>query len=274
MIIPTLNEEATIPFLLRDIQAQSKISIEVVVVDCKSKDNTRKIVRAIKKSAKLSVLLILSDKKGPAYQRNLGAQKAHGEYVVFLDADARLPVRFFETLEEKIKENPGFLYTTYLASFDQGAKQDVLLLDTTNVLLEVVNTIGRPFAAGTSIIADRHVFLCVGGFNTELYMAEDHDFVQRARKAGVTMRVLPEPVVYFSMRRPKQIGYLKFLTQYSISGLQTFFGKEQKKAPFAYPMGGDLYKDTHESRWDISDIRTIREFAKKAARSIGISFSK
>jgi len=139
VVIPTLNEERSIPLLLRDILAQSYLSVEIVVIDCKSTDNTKKEVLAVGRRSPIKITFISSDKKGPAYQRNLGAQHAQGQFLIFLDADSRLPGYFFTILEQQIQKHPGFLYTTYLASFDPHATQDILLLDTTNVLLEVVN---------------------------------------------------------------------------------------------------------------------------------------
>ena len=272
VIIPTLNEERALPLLLHDIYSQRFQSLEVIIVDAHSKDKTKEKVLKIAQTHPY-VHLYSAIKKGPAAQRNQGAKKAKGTYLLFFDADARLPKDFFKVLSQEIEKNPSFLYTTYLASYDH-ARQDTVLLETTNVLLEVVNTVGRPFASGTSIIIDRHVFLRLGGFDTTLKLAEDHELVQRVRKAGVLMRILQRPVIYFSMRRPKQIGYLKFLTQYTVSGMQTFFGKQDQVVPFEYPMGGDLYNGKKKDDLNITDIEQIKKFAHKAARSVGIEKSK
>ena len=78
VVIPTLNEELFLPNLLEDFKKQKVKNFEIIVVDAKSKDKTRKIVKSFKQSLKIK--LFLSNKKNVAYQKNLGAKKAKGRY--------------------------------------------------------------------------------------------------------------------------------------------------------------------------------------------------
>src|SRR5687768_16358333 len=84
IIIPTYNEDRNIERHLRSIKAQSYPNCEAIVVDDGSIDNTVALAKKYtskvfpRKHAERSV------------QRNFGASKAKGQYVVFLDADMEL----------------------------------------------------------------------------------------------------------------------------------------------------------------------------------------
>jgi len=93
VIIPTLNEEKYIPRLLSDLSVQNFTSFEVIVVDGSSDDKTldrvsEKIGLFKEKGIKLSILT--TKRISAPYQRNAGAKKAKGEYIVFFDADVRI----------------------------------------------------------------------------------------------------------------------------------------------------------------------------------------
>ncbi|MEK7450375.1 MAG: glycosyltransferase [Patescibacteria group bacterium] len=94
-IITTRNEESNIDACLRSITAQSYGNIEIIVVDNNSQDKTKKIANKYTK---------LVFDKGPerSAQRNFGAQRAKGDYLLFLDADMVLTPKVIEECVNKI----------------------------------------------------------------------------------------------------------------------------------------------------------------------------
>ena len=99
VIIPTLNEELFLPNILQDFKKQKVKNFEIIVVDAKSIDKTRKIVESFKQSLKIK--LFLSNKKNVSYQKNLGAKNAKGKYLLFIDADSRVKNKFIKLLKKK-----------------------------------------------------------------------------------------------------------------------------------------------------------------------------
>src|SRR5258706_4031142 len=87
VVIPALNEEKFLPKLLASLAAQTVKDFEVVVVDGSSKDKTVTVARSFaKKLPKLQV--VVSKVASLPLQRNLGAKKTTGEWLIFIDADS------------------------------------------------------------------------------------------------------------------------------------------------------------------------------------------
>ena len=85
VIIPTLNKEKYIETTLLSIKNQDyKGKYEIIVVDSNSKDMTVKIAR------KYADKVIVTKRRGVSVGRNIGAEVAKGEILIFVDADTTL----------------------------------------------------------------------------------------------------------------------------------------------------------------------------------------
>jgi len=96
VIIPTRNSGDTIEACLKSIKAQSYENIEIIVVDNNSTDKTKAVAGKYTKQ-------ILN--KGPerSAQRNLGAFKSKGGYLLFIDSDMELSKKVVEDCVNKLK---------------------------------------------------------------------------------------------------------------------------------------------------------------------------
>jgi rSAM/selenodomain-associated transferase 2 len=79
VVVPTLNEEASLAGTLTALREQSPL--EVIVVDGGSTDGTSRIASAADR--------LLTGVRGRAAQMNLGAANARGDALLFLHADCR-----------------------------------------------------------------------------------------------------------------------------------------------------------------------------------------
>ena len=86
VIIPAYNAERFIAKTLDSVLTQTYRNIEVIVVDDGSLDQTAEIVGAIARQDK-RVMLLQQLNSGVAAARNLGIQKAQGEFIAPIDAD-------------------------------------------------------------------------------------------------------------------------------------------------------------------------------------------
>lgn len=166
-IITTKNEELHIENLLKSISKQTYKNIETIVIDNNSQDHTKEIARKYTK---------LVFDKGPerSVQRNFGAQKGKGEYLLFLDADMELTPTVIEECV-KIAQSSSFGGVIIPEkSFGKGFWAKVKVYE-------------RSFYVGDQTIEaarfySKKVFNEIGGFDEEITGPEDWDFSERVSK--------------------------------------------------------------------------------------------
>lgn len=91
IIIPTRNRFEYVNLLIDDILNQDINNYEIIVVD--QSDEPQKIKNCHH---------IVTDSLGPCVSRNIGAEKANGEILVFLDDDARIESNFIREITSPI----------------------------------------------------------------------------------------------------------------------------------------------------------------------------
>lgn len=92
VIIPAYNASAYIAQCLDVVVCQSYMTLEIIVIDDGSTDNTIEIVRGF------PVKLITQENKGVSAARNAGIRAASGDYIHFLDADDIINLEFYEKM--------------------------------------------------------------------------------------------------------------------------------------------------------------------------------
>ncbi len=105
VIIPAYNVEKYIPKALKSLKNQTFKSIEVIVVNDGSTDNTRNVIINELAGANFDWKLIDQENKGVSVARNTGIEIANGEYVHFLDGDDYVDSTFEEKMYQKAKSN-------------------------------------------------------------------------------------------------------------------------------------------------------------------------
>ena len=84
VVVPVLDEAATLPRSLLPLQSVRGGDVEVIVVDGGSRDGTPRAARPLSDR-------VLDAPRGRARQMNAGAETARGRVLLFLHADTRLP---------------------------------------------------------------------------------------------------------------------------------------------------------------------------------------
>ena len=103
VIIPTYNEQDKIRDCLESLSKQSYGDFEVIVVDDGSKDGTLDLIQDLG-FRNYKLIILKQDHKGAGAARNLGAKKARGKILVFVDADMTFDKEFLEKLTKPIRE--------------------------------------------------------------------------------------------------------------------------------------------------------------------------
>lgn len=247
LVIPTLNEERFLPRLLADIEAQSLPNFEVILVDGQSTDQT--LARAAEFADKFPLTQLSAPHGNVSFQRNLGAQRAKGEWVVFIDADSRIPSYFLLGLRYQLEKRPETDVFSCMIDSSAYSIQHRPIIDFMNVTFDLRAKIA-PTAVGALMGARRSVFEHLK-FNDQLSMAEDQEFVIKASEAGFQFRFFREPCYIYSMRRYKKTKIIPLLKTYIASDLFVTTNGQLVKEPPTYRMeGGSAYEDDWDTDHD------------------------
>jgi glycosyltransferase involved in cell wall biosynthesis len=236
LIIPALNEEVDLPILLQDILKQSIDDYEVILIDGRSEDKTME--RSKPFQTRLPLTILSSDIRNVSVQRNMGAKHAKGKYLLFNDADNRLPKYFLEGVRYQMRVKPVDVFTTWFLP-DTNLPKDQAVATFYNLQIEAMNQLGTPGGVGAMIGCKRNLYKSIGGFNPEVGFAEDTDFIRTAYNKGYSFTVLHEPRFVYSLRRFRRDGLLRSLQNYAILNLK-YMTKQKVNQVEEYPMGGKV----------------------------------
>ncbi len=263
IIIPSLNEEKFLPLLLADLAKQSVRDFEVIIVDGESSDKTIEKSKLFKD--RLPSLSILTSKiKNVSVQRNLGAKKATGKYLLFNDADNRLPEYFLEGVRYQLHVKPLDLFTCWFIP-DSEVGSDKTVATYMNIVIEAASLLGQPVAYGALIGCRANIYKNIGGFNPEVGFAEDSEFVNRGSKKGYTFGVFHEPRFTYSFRRFRKVGKIKLLQKYAVLNIK-YLTNQKVNQPKEYPMGGGYLEEEARITTDLTKVIHLA-FKKKGNRT-------
>jgi glycosyltransferase involved in cell wall biosynthesis len=218
VIVPTLNEEKHLQFLLRSVFDQSAPNSEVLVVDGGSKDGTHTIARQHK--AKVMVL----PGYGEFVSRNLGAKEAKGKYLLFTCADIIFPTGLFQKITEKFEKNPELIaFTGPGYPFDAPllGKMEYVAYNFIRYLFARLPKSLKRFSTSTNfLVVRKDYFEKTGGFAVDDINA-DGLMGKKLLDMGEVAFFLDTPI-YLSARRMKKMGFVNFNKHY-LYALENFF---------------------------------------------------
>lgn len=172
VIIPTLDEAATLPQLLQALR-QEPTPAEIVVVDGGSRDGTASI-------AHRANVRVLTAARGRGAQLRAGAEAASGDVLLFLHADSRFPAGGLRRIEEALTASPELIGGNFRIVFD-GADGFSRWLTGFYAWFR-----GHGLYYGDSgIFVRRRVYQALGGVRP-IALMEDYDFSRRLERAGPT----------------------------------------------------------------------------------------
>jgi glycosyltransferase involved in cell wall biosynthesis len=187
VIVPSYNSQKVLPACLQSIYAQTHPPAEVVVVDDRSTDRSREIVRAFRDACQRDQqsppcrLVEQPVNQGPAAARNAGVAASRSPLLCFVDSDTALAPDAIENAVRVLRETPG-------CAMVQGIYHPEPLYDDGPIEAYQVafehfwrrRTVGRETATlFTASLITREAFAAAGGLDGRLRHAEDDEFGTR-----------------------------------------------------------------------------------------------
>ncbi len=237
IIIPTYNEEGYLPRLLASIRSQRFDGYEIVVADARSTDRTREIAQ------KFGARVVDGGMPGPG--RNRGAAAAKGDVLLFLDADVVLPD--VEWLGRKMAQfaRRDLDAATCLVKPMSSNPIDHFSHGVFNAHMMAAQFV-MAHAPGFCIFARKTLHDAINGFDETIRLAEDHDYVERARHVG-KFRVMHGSRIRVSVRRFERDGRFSIFSKYLLAELHLLTRGQIRNDRFAYTFGHqkhDVAKDS------------------------------
>ncbi|HEX3453761.1 MAG TPA: glycosyltransferase family A protein [Gaiellaceae bacterium] len=197
VVIPAFDAASTIDAQLAALVDQrADIDCEIVVADNGSTDDTA--ARVARWAARAPVRLVdASSRRGPAAARNLGAEAAAGDFLLFVDADDVVLAGWLAAWGERHDslDAGGGPIVFFTGDPPHG---DVAVAPALPVHMGYL-----PYAPGTNFGVRRSRFESLGGFPEERDTAEDVVLSWRLQHAGVALEYVSGAVV--AARRPPEL---------------------------------------------------------------------
>jgi rSAM/selenodomain-associated transferase 2 len=256
IVIPTIDEAATLPHLLGQLQNQQAVRMEVIVADGGSTDSTRSIAREM--GAR-----IVQTAPGRGRQMNRAVAACNGKWLLFLHADSRLTdtrqlASALEALQQRIQSQGNDRVAGHFRlrfSQQEGGRRRAYRY------YEKKSELNRPECTNgdQGFLLSHRFFLQLGGFDESLWFLEDQRLAEKIRSQGTWITLSGEIIT--SARRFEQEGMLRrmilsaLIMNFHSIGLDEFFQR-----------AGSVYRNqTETGRLCMSPIfRLIRELNREA----------
>ena len=150
-----------------------------------------------------------------------------------------------------------------------------MLFKLINSVIELSQSLAKALSAGGSIFISKKLFLELSGFKENLYMSEDHNLIQRARKLGAKAKILKDVSLVFSLRRVKKEGQVIVLYKYLLALVYMLVNGKITSKIFMYEMGGGRYQDSKlKEKWSIKgDAIKLQKILRKTSAFLVDSLS-
>jgi len=177
VVIPALNSAATIGEQLAALRTQENVgTLEIIVVDNGSTDDTVATIRHWQQSMPNLRVLDAADKPGPSHARNRGIEAASSDLILLCDADDVVDPRWAHSLLARAADaaivGGRAIWVDHAGSFLRDDEQFIPRLGF------------LPGFGANNALLHRDVWNAVGRFDEGLLTAEDLELAWRVQLAG------------------------------------------------------------------------------------------
>jgi len=204
VIVPTFKRRDEVEELLESLLNSEYKDFEIILADGTPDDMLDEVIG--KFSSRLNIKHLHRPYLGISESRNLGAENAKGEYVLFFDSDCVIPSDYFNKVDTFIeKENLDAFGGPDAAAGNFTPVQKAISHTMTSILTtggirgKKKHAGGRFYPRSFNMGIKREVFNKVNGFSL-LKVSEDIDLSIRMFKKGFKVCLIPEAHVYHKRR--------------------------------------------------------------------------
>ncbi len=217
VIVPTYNRVDELKELLFSLEQQtlSQDLFEVIIVDDGSEDSTSDLVEQFSAKGNLNITFLKQNHQGPGPARNLGMNKAAGNFFVFIDSDCIADKNWLQAYAKKLetvlpagfggpdKVLPDFLPVQKAIDYSMTS-----FITTGGIRGHSKKKISKYFPRSFNMGVRADIIDEIGGMGN-LRHGQDIEFSNRIIKTGQPVIKVDDAIVYHKRR----IGIKKFFKQ-------------------------------------------------------------
>jgi glycosyltransferase involved in cell wall biosynthesis len=218
IILPTFKRPDEVENFLESITLQQNKNFEVIVVDGSPDEILYPVIEKFKPLTQLSYFHERG--LGASESRNLGCEKAKGDFLVFIDSDCVVPSDYLVKVEAFLNSNPQIdayggpdAADETFSVLQKGINYAMTSKLTTGGIRGKKKHVGKFQLRGFNMGIRREVFFKVGGYSG-MQVAEDIDLSMRIQKAGHQTALIHEAFVYHR----RKATFYKFFKQLYFHG--------------------------------------------------------
>lgn len=175
VIIPCYNSEKYLQETLDSVYAQNYENIEIICVDNGSVDSTVALIKS-NRANHPELQLFHEPEKGASRARNLGLEHSKGTFIQFLDSDDIITVEKIEKQLQYLVENKLDVVISDRVTKDETLDMKLETITFAEIIEHPLETaISKIIITGNPLYTKK-VVESVGGYTSELPMAQDWDF--------------------------------------------------------------------------------------------------
>lgn len=229
LVIPVYNRPQEVDELLESLTKQTFKNFEVILVEDGSQVTCEEIANKYK--AEPGIRYFFKDNSGPGLSRNYGAERATGDYIIFLDSDCVIPEHYLREVDHALASG----YSDAFGGPDKAHASFTNLQKAINYAMTSFLTTGgirggkkrldvfypRSFNMGYS----KEVFNKTGGFSS-MRFGEDIDMSLRILSNGFKTMLIDKAFVWHK-RRTKFKSFYKQVFNSGIARINLYLRHPQ-----------------------------------------------
>lgn len=200
IIVTSRNSERYIKQAIESIKKQkyyTDASVEIIIVDDVSTDNTIEVVNSIDYDNKINIIQN-KENIGPGESRNIGVRHASGKYIAYLDGDDYFASNYLETVLPYLKDE---VYDMILLNYSRFYDESGEFYETSKVGI----SLDEQYTAAWNKVVKKSVAKKAPFLKDNLKWEDVYYTVALNEKAKI-VTVISDPL-YFYRRRPGSISF-------------------------------------------------------------------
>lgn len=210
VVMPMFNSEKTIIKALDSLNNLKDKDIELILIDDGSEDGSYEIAKEYLEGVDFKHIIIKTENRGQSSARNIGIEKAKGEYILLLDSDDYISDDLVSVAKETSKRsNPEILMYDYQRvnedyTLRENSKQNFAFFGSISPGMDVYEAYkNNDLRIWTSSLIYRTDFIIENNlrFVEEAFAFEDLNFIFKCLWTATKIKVINNVLAYYYQRK-------------------------------------------------------------------------